>query len=169
MAVHLRGRMMRAACSGRRLGNGRAHRPADPRRQQLVERDRHREDPLWVANVNSATQTVLGGTAAAECRRTTRRGPPEPPRSKGSTSRWPLTGPCRPKPRALAAHLAALPLRTPTARYVTNTGGRAVDTAEAILDDLAQSVAQPVRWYDGVRLMAELGVTCSIETHPATR
>ena len=48
----------------------------------------------------------------------------------------------------------------------TNTGGRVVETAEAILADLAGSVAHPVRWYDGVRLMAELGVTCSIETPP---
>jgi malonate decarboxylase epsilon subunit len=41
-----------------------------------------------------------------------------------------------------------------------------VDTAEAILDDLAQAVAQPVRWYDGIRLMAELGATFAIEAHP---
>jgi len=27
-------------------------------------------------------------------------------------------------------------------------------------------VAQPVRWYDGIRLMAELGATFAIEAHP---
>jgi malonate decarboxylase epsilon subunit len=41
-----------------------------------------------------------------------------------------------------------------------------VDTAEAILDDLAQAVARPVQWYDGIRLMAELGATFAIEAHP---
>jgi len=66
----------------------------------------------------------------------------------------------------LAAHLAGLPPRTPTARYLTNTGGRAVTTATAILDDLAQSVAHPVQWYDATRVMPELGATCAIETHP---
>ena len=41
-----------------------------------------------------------------------------------------------------------------------------MDTAEAILDDLAQAVARPVQWYDGIRLMAELGATFAIEAHP---
>ena len=68
--------------------------------------------------------------------------------------------------RRLAAHLASLSRHAPTARYLTNTGGRAVDTAEAILDGLAQAVAQPVQWYDGIRLMAELGATFAVEAHP---
>jgi malonate decarboxylase epsilon subunit len=35
-----------------------------------------------------------------------------------------------------------------------------------VIDDLARSVGQPVRWYDGVRLMSELGVKIAIETPP---
>jgi len=66
----------------------------------------------------------------------------------------------------LAAHLAGLPRRNPTARYLTNTRGRAAITGEAVLDDLASAVAQPVQWYDATRLMAELGATCAIETQP---
>ena len=38
--------------------------------------------------------------------------------------------------------------------------------AEAILDDLARAVAEPVQWYQATRLMPELGVTCAIEMHP---
>jgi malonate decarboxylase epsilon subunit len=68
--------------------------------------------------------------------------------------------------RHLAAHLAGLPRCTPTARYLTNTRGRAVDTAEAVFDDLAQAVAHPVQWYDATRLMPELGASFAIETHP---
>jgi malonate decarboxylase epsilon subunit len=49
---------------------------------------------------------------------------------------------------------------------LTNTRGRAVTTADAILDDLAQSVAHPVQWYDATRLLPELGATCAIETQP---
>jgi malonate decarboxylase epsilon subunit len=66
----------------------------------------------------------------------------------------------------MAAHLATLPHREPTVRYLTNTRGRVVASAEAVLDDLAQAVAHPVQWYDATRLMGELGVTCAIETPP---
>jgi len=50
--------------------------------------------------------------------------------------------------RRLAEHLARLPRREATVRYLTNTGGRATTSAETVLDDLAQAVAQSVRWYD---------------------
>jgi len=41
-----------------------------------------------------------------------------------------------------------------------------VETADAILADLAQAVAHPVQWYNATRLMPELGVTCAVETPP---
>ena len=66
----------------------------------------------------------------------------------------------------MAAHLATLPRREPTARYLTNTRGRATTSAETVLDDLAQAVAHPVQWYDATRLMGELGATVAIETLP---
>ena len=58
------------------------------------------------------------------------------------------------------------PRREPTARYLTNTRGRAATSAETVLDDLARSVAHTVQWYDATRLMGELGATCAIETQP---
>jgi malonate decarboxylase epsilon subunit len=66
----------------------------------------------------------------------------------------------------LAAHLDQLPRRTSTARCLTNTRGRAVMSADVILDDLAQAVAHPVRWFDAMRPLPELGATCAIETPP---
>ncbi len=124
-------------------------------------------DPLWLANVNSATQTVLSGTMAAL------EGAADAARDAGAASfelldvsvasHCPLQ--CR-TANELAAHLTGLPLREPTIRYLTNTGGRAVKTAEAVRDDLAQSVAKPVQWYDAARLMAELGADCAVEMHP---
>ena len=66
----------------------------------------------------------------------------------------------------MAAHLAGLPRREPTVRYLTNTRGRATTSAETVLDDLAQAVARTVQWYDATRLMGELGATCAIETQP---
>ncbi len=68
--------------------------------------------------------------------------------------------------RQLAAHLADLPRRQPTARYLTNTRGRATTSADTVLDDLAQAVAHTVQWYDATRLMGELGATCAVEIQP---
>lgn len=167
VAVHLRGESMRAACSGGSWGMAALAGLPTRAVQQLVERVGTSEEPLWVANLNSATQTVLGGTATAL------RAAHDEARLAGAATFERLDiavashGPVQAATAsALRGHLATLPLRTPTARYVTNTGGRVVGTAQAILTDLADSVAHPVRWYDGVRLMAELGVTCSIETAP---
>ena len=122
---------------------------------------------MWPANVNSATQTVLSGTVAGLQRAG------DAARAAGAAdyqrldvavaSHCPLQANTA---RRLAAHLADLPRHPPTARYLTNTRGRAVDTAEAIFDDLAQAVAHPVQWYDGTRLMAELGATFAIEANP---
>ena len=78
-------------------------------------------------------------------------------------SHGPIQGATAP---TLRSHLAALPRRTPTAHYVPNAGGRSAGTATAVLEDLASSVALPVRWYDGARLMTELGVSCTVEKSP---
>jgi malonate decarboxylase epsilon subunit len=167
VAVHLRGESMRAACSGGDWGMAALTGLPTRAVRRLVERVSTPEEPLWVANLNSATQTVLGGTATAL------RAAHDEARLGGASTFERLDiavashGPVQDQTAsALRTHLAALPPRTPTARYVTSTGGRVVGTAQAILTDLADSVAHPVRWYDGVRLMAELGVTCSLETAP---
>jgi malonate decarboxylase epsilon subunit len=135
--------------------------------RHLVEQTGTADDPLWLANINSATQTVLSGTAAAL------QNASHAAKAAGATdfdrldvevaSHCPLQAETA---RRLAEHLAGLPPRTTIARYLTNTRGRAITTSTAILDDLARSVAHPVQWYDATRLMRELGATCAIETHP---
>jgi malonate decarboxylase epsilon subunit len=134
---------------------------------ELVEQTSTDDDPLWLANINSATQTVLSGTAAAL------QSAGNAARAAGATdyerldvavaSHCPLQSGTS---QRLATHLAGLTRRMPEARYLTNTRGRAVRTAEAIFDDLAQAVAHTVQWYDASRLMPELGVTCAIEAQP---
>jgi malonyl CoA-acyl carrier protein transacylase len=166
-AVELRGRSMKDACAEGDWGMGAVAGLSIRAARQLVEQTSTDNDPLWLANVNSATQTVVSGTGAAL------RKASHAARTAGATdyerldvavaSHCPVQAETA---RRLAAHLAGLPPRTPTARYLTNTGGRAVTTASAILDDLARSVAHPVQWYDATRLMPELGATCAIETHP---
>jgi len=124
------------------------------------------DDPVWVANVNSATQTLFSGTAALQKVAAAAR-------IAGAFNyeriNVPVASHC-PKQAATArhleTHLAELPRREPTARYLTNTRGRATTSAETILDDLAQAVAHTVQWYDATRLMGELGASRAIETEP---
>jgi malonate decarboxylase epsilon subunit len=49
---------------------------------------------------------------------------------------------------------------------VSNRGGRALHDAEAIRRDLATNIAHPVRWYDALEAMRELGANLCIEIAP---
>ena len=166
-AVALRGHLMEEACADGDWGmaalSGLPTRSACQIAHQVATAD----DPVWVANINSATQTVFSGTATALQKAA------DTARIAGAFNYERLNvsvaSHC-PKQAATAAHLkthlAGLPHRGPTARYLTNTRGRATTSAETVLDDLAQAVAHTVHWYDATRLMGELGTTCAIETQP---
>lgn len=167
LAVHLRAESMRAAC--RDADWGMAAITGAPTRtvRDLVEEVGTSADPVWVANVNTGTQTVIGGTSSALERAAVAA------REAGARSFERVAmavashGPVQdPTARALAARLAELDAGPPRMRYVTNTAGRAVSSAAAVLADLSESVARTVRWYDGVRVMSELGVTCTVEMTP---
>jgi malonate decarboxylase epsilon subunit len=166
-AVALRGDLMKEACAdgdwGMAAVTGLSTRSACQIAQQVATAD----DPVWVANINSATQTVFSGTASAL------RKVADAAKIAGALNYERLdvavASHC-PKQAAtaqrMAAHLAGLPRREPTVRYLTNTRGRATTSAQTVLDDLAQAVARTVQWYDATRLMGELGATCAIETEP---
>jgi len=166
-AVALRGDLMKEACAdgdwGMAAVTGLSTRSACQIAQQVATAD----DPVWVANINSATQTVFSGTASAL------RKVADAAKIAGALNYERLdvavASHC-PKQAAtaqrMAAHLAGLPRREPTVRYLTNTRGRATTSAQTVLDDLAQAVARTVQWYDATRLMGELGATCAVETEP---
>jgi malonate decarboxylase epsilon subunit len=166
-AVALRGRLMEEACAdgdwGMAAVSGLPTRPAC----QIAQRVATADDPVWVANINSATQTVFSGTASALQKLA------NAARIAGAFNyeriNVSVASHC-PKQaataRRMAAHLAGLPRRGPAARYLTNTRGRVTTSAETVLDDLAQAVAHTVQWYDATRLMGELGAACAIETQP---
>ena len=166
-AAKLRGESMKAACA--EGGWGMAAVTGLPTRaaQQLAMRLATPADPLWLANINSATQTVLGGTSTALDAARKRAGDAGAIAFERLDIAVASHGPIQnDTARKLGTYLSTLPRRTPTARYVTNIAARSARTAEAVIDDLTNSVAHPVQWYDGVRLMTELGVTCAIETPP---
>lgn len=166
-AVALRGRLMEEACADGDWGM--AALTGLPTRSacQIADQVATADDRIWVANINSATQTVFSGTATALQRAD------DAARIAGAFNyervNVAVASHC-PKQAGTAAHLkthlAGLPRRAPNARYLTNTRGRATTSAETILDDLAQAVAHTVQWYDATRLMGELGASCAIETQP---
>jgi len=166
-AVELRGRSMEDACAQGNWGMSAVSGLPTRAAAELVRRVATDDDPLWVANVNGATQTVVSGTDRALRRAA------DAARGAGAqscerldvavSSHCPIQ---EDTARVIAEHLAPLPRRRPTRRYLTNTGGRITTSAEVVLDDLATSVARPVRWYDGTRLLGELGVSSAVETPP---
>jgi malonate decarboxylase epsilon subunit len=126
------------------------------------------DDNLWIANINAVDQVVLGGTVAAldNARQAAQ--------SAGArrfemldvavASHGPLQ---RETARVVAQYLSTVPRRGLQAAYMTNVGARRIrDDPAAVLDDLANAVAHPVRWFDIMRLLPELGVGATVEMPP---
>lgn len=65
--------------------------------------------------------------------------------------------------QALAATMAALPLRRPRLTYVSGSAARALFDGAAIGADLAANMARPVRWHDSVRHAWERGARLAVE------
>jgi malonate decarboxylase epsilon subunit len=126
------------------------------------------DDNLWVANINAVDQVVLGGTVAAlENAR-------QAAQSAGArrfemldvavASHGALQ---RETARVVAHYLSTVPRRGQQAAYMTNVGARRIrDDPAAVLDDLANAVAHPVRWFDIMRLLPELGIGATVEMPP---
>ena len=104
----------------------------------------------WVANIDSATQTVFSGTTVVLQTAADAAGAPVRPLR---TARR-FGGIALPHSRGDRAPYGRAPRRTsppsPT-RVPDHKRGRAVVSAEAVFDDLAQAVAHPVQWYDATR------------------
>lgn len=167
-AVRLRGDLMQEICSRGRWGMAAVLGLRSAAVGALADRVSTPDDPVWIANINAADQIVLSGSIAALERA-------KAASRQAGARRWehldvtvashcPLQAPTASR---LAAHLAGLPHRPQQMAYLTNTGGRRVraDSA-AVIDDLAQEVARPVRWYDAMRLMPELGAKCAVQMPP---
>ncbi|KAA0074928.1 acyltransferase domain-containing protein [Mycolicibacterium sp. P9-64] len=166
-AVRLRGDLMKEACAEGDWGMAAVAGLPTRTVVQLVERLHTHDEPLWIANVNSATQTVVSGSVSAL------RDAAVAAEAAGArdytlldvavASHCPLQAGTAERMRA---HLSGLPRRPATAQYLTNTRGRSVRSADTILADLAAAVVQPVQWYDATRLLPELGGTVAVETQP---
>jgi len=167
-AVRLRGELMIRACASGQWGMAAVTGVQPQAVRQLVAAVDADRDHLWVANLNSDDQVVLGGTTVAldKARQAAQR--------TGARDFQALDvhvashGPVQSgTARALAAHLAGIPTRRQTAAYFSNIGARRIrDDARAVRDDLAESVAHPVRWYDIARALPEYGASTAVQMPP---
>jgi malonate decarboxylase epsilon subunit len=123
--------------------------------------------PAYISNINAPRQIVVAGSdraldaVTAQARQ---QGARHAERLAVSVpSHCPLLQPVADRLEQL---MNKLPLRPPSLPYVSNRGGRALYDAEAIRRDLATSVAHPVRWYDALAVLHELGATLFLEMPP---
>jgi malonate decarboxylase epsilon subunit len=133
----------------------------------VVEGIRTEASPAYVSNINAPRQIVVAGSDAAldaviarACQGGARRAERL---AVSAPSHCPLV---QPVAERLAEATAALTLRPPSVSYVSNRGGRAVYNAEAIRRDLVTGIAHPVRWYDSLEVLRELGAKVFIEMAP---
>jgi malonate decarboxylase epsilon subunit len=133
----------------------------------IVEGIRTAAFPAYLSNINAPRQIVVAGSDAAldaVIARARQRGARRSERLAISVpSHCPLLQPVADR---LAEAMAGLTLRPPAMSYVSNRGGRALYDAEAIRRDLATGVAHPVRWYDALEVLRELGATLFLEMAP---
>src|SRR5580704_5540564 len=133
----------------------------------IVERTRTAELPVYISNINAPRQIVVAGSdsaLAAVMAQARQHGARRAQRLAVSVpSHCPLLQPIADR---LAQAMAGLTLRTPSMPYISNRGGRALYDAEAIRLDLATNVAHPVRWYDTLEVLRELGANLFFEMAP---
>jgi malonate decarboxylase epsilon subunit len=123
--------------------------------------------PAYVANLNAPTQFVLAGSDAAledAVGRARAAGASRAERLAVSVpSHSPLLAGVA---EVLAAALRTVPVTDARVPYVTNVRARATRDREAIREDLARSVALPVRWHDATVILFELGARLFVELPP---
>lgn len=135
--------------------------------KKLAANTRSRGGEVYLANVNSQSQTVLAGEdraleqAAADAREAGAR----------RTERLDVAVPSHCSllsgvSDGLARALGGLKMEDPGRVYVANRTARAARTAEEVREDLARGVMCPVRWDDGVSLLAELCCSLFVEVMP---
>ena len=135
--------------------------------QGIVERIRTAARPLYISNINAPQQIVVAGRDAALDTVTAQARQQGAHRVERLAVSIPSHSPLlQSVADRLEQEMAKLSLQPPSMPYVSNRGGRALYDAEAIRHDLATSVAHPVRWYDALEVLRELGANLFIEMAP---
>jgi malonate decarboxylase epsilon subunit len=123
--------------------------------------------PAWLANVNSLDQMVVTGTTAAldRCRELARAMGARKAERLGVAvpSHAPIL---KPVSAELQGLLSGVPERELTAMYLMISTARPARTMADVLDDLAMSVSQTVRWRDVFGVIAERGTRFVLQLPP---
>jgi malonate decarboxylase epsilon subunit len=164
--VRLRGELMQAAFpSG--YGLAAVEGLDEVRMVDIVGQTRTPGLPVYISNVNAPRQIVVAGSDPAldaVIARARQHGARRAERLAVTVpSHCPLL---QPVAERLTQAMVGLTLRRPSMPYLSNRGGRALHDAEAIRQDLATSIAHPVRWYSALEVMRELGARLFIEMAP---
>ncbi|GAA1307202.1 malonyl CoA-acyl carrier protein transacylase [Planotetraspora silvatica] len=135
--------------------------------RRMVESISTGDDPAYVAVVDTDEQIVVAGSTLALERLTTTAAHAGARRVQrldiGVPSHCPLLDGVA---GAMADHLGAVPRRRLTVPYVSDSTGRLLDDAGAVLDDLALGIATTVKWRDATAILGELGTALFIQTPP---
>jgi len=123
----------------------------------------------WVANFNAPGQVVIAGTTTgigiASERARALGAKKVLPLNVGGAFHTPLMAPARAR---LGEALAETHLHPTDIPVVANVDATAYDDAEPWRRLLAEQLCRPVRWRDGLHVLAELGVTTFIEVGPGS-
>ncbi|MGI8329760.1 acyltransferase domain-containing protein [Actinomadura scrupuli] len=165
-AVHHRGELMRDAYpSG--YGMAAVLGLSVPQVGRVVRSITTHDDPAYVAVIDTDQQVVVAGSTRALDRLTTAAARAGARRvldlGISVPSHCPLLGHVA---DAMAGHLARLPRRHLGVPYLGGATGRVLHDADAVLNDLARSIATTVNWRDATALLGELGTTLYIQTPP---
>jgi malonate decarboxylase epsilon subunit len=135
--------------------------------QRLVEQVRTPARPVYISNINAPRQIVVAGSDAALSTLSTLALQHGARRVERLAVSVPSHGPLlQPVADRLVREMASLPLRPPAMPYVSNRSGRPLYDADLIREDLGTNVAHPVRWYDALEVLRELGSTLFLEMAP---
>lgn len=133
----------------------------------IVRRIYSDQNPVFVGNINSPRQIVIAGSdgameeVLAEARR----------RGASKTVRLHVSVPShcsllQPVADMLSRQFANVELGRPQMIYVANINARALRAKEPIALDLANNIANGVRWYDAMTVLGELGCSLFLEMPP---
>jgi malonate decarboxylase epsilon subunit len=122
---------------------------------------------LYLANVNASDQVVLAG--AQDCLAAAEQAAAD--QGARRATRLPVSvpshcSPLAPVTDALRRELAGAADAPLAVDIIANTTGRTLRTTRAVLDDLAASVSQTVRWGDGIAAAVERGVDTMVQMPP---
>jgi malonate decarboxylase epsilon subunit len=139
----------------------------EPQTARLVASVNSKERPVFVANINAPRQIVIAGEIQGM--RDVLRLALEWGARKAELLPVATPSHClllQPVADSLRAQLQSMNVRDPKCVYISNVRARAVRTAAGVAKDLADNIANGVRWHEATSVAQELGCELFLEAPP---